>query len=107
MIHDIGIGNIKNGDKGIAVCRPSVLGNPFPTSPTRNRQQSIKLYDAWLVEQLKTDTPQRQEIERLAILATKEEYDILCYCMPLDCHTTIVRREIIKMAEALTNESTQ
>ena len=70
----------------------SPLGNPFKLRFECDRKKILAKYEYWLREQLKTDTPQRREIERLA--DHSEDLVLACWCAPELCHGDVVKKVI-------------
>src|SRR5262245_32451204 len=55
------------------------------------RQEALLMYRKWLEEQMQTDTPARKEIERLAIITSRSDLLLLCWCAPKACHGEVVK----------------
>lgn len=70
----------------------SPLGNPFKLRFECDREKILARYEYWLREQLKTDTPQRREIQHLADCARDQDVVLLCWCAPKLCHGDAVKR---------------
>jgi len=70
----------------------SPLGNPYRLRFECDREKILARYEYWLREQLKTDTPARREIERLADYA--ENLVLACWCAPKLCHGLVVKKII-------------
>lgn len=70
----------------------SPLGNPFKLRFECDRAKILARYEYWLREQLKTDTPQRREIERLTDYA--EGLVLACWCAPEPCHGEVIKKVI-------------
>lgn len=70
----------------------SALGNPYKLQFECDRPKILAKYEYWLREQLKTDTPQRREIERLTDYS--ENLVLLCWCAPEKCHGDVVKKII-------------
>lgn len=82
-------------DQLVSVMRPNILGNPFPVTRMLPRQEAIRAYKEWLVEQLQTDSMAWREIERLAkIHAAGGTIGLVCCCTPLPCHAEVVKAAI-------------
>ena len=88
----------------VNVMRPSVLGNPFPITPTSPREIVIKKYRIWLFEQLKNvDSQQYREIQRLAVLYKNgADIGLICCCWPLECHASVIASAVKYYASLLT-----
>lgn len=69
----------------------SPLGNPYRLKRESERCKAVEQYRAWLTEQMKSDTPARAEIERLAVIARSTDLLLLCYCAPKLCHGDVVK----------------
>jgi len=70
----------------------SPLGNPYKLRFECDREKILAKYEYWLREQLKSDTPARREIERLADYA--EDLVLACWCAPKLCHGSVVKKVI-------------
>jgi len=70
----------------------SPLGNPYKLRFECDREKILARYEYWLREQLKSDTPARREIERLADYA--EDLVLACWCAPKLCHGNVVKKVI-------------
>jgi len=88
-------GDKKNCD--VYIGRPSYLGNPFVLGRDGSREAVIAKYRAWLAQKMLTDTPQRQEIQRLAALSKKRTLRLGCWCAPLACHGDVIAEVIAKL----------
>jgi len=62
--------------------RPGPLGNPFVIGRDGTRDDVVDKFDAWVQTQPKL----------IAIIATLEGRDLVCWCAPLRCHCEPVRR---------------
>ena len=82
----------------------SPLGNPFThilagtkaEFVVKNRKEAIERYEQWLLEQLKSDTPAKQEFDRLVrkYKATRE-LNLICWCVPYNnCHGYVLKKLI-------------
>ncbi len=92
--------NRKAQKGGHYVGRPSALGNPFQIGKDGGRGEVIKKYRAWLAERMLQDSPQRQEIERLAKqLKEGRELALACWCAPLPCHADVVKEVLVARVE--------
>src|SRR5262245_60813203 len=81
----------------------SPLGNPFKLRLAFEREATVAKYETWLRERLKSDTPQRREIERLTDYA--EELVLACWCKPELCHGDVVKKIIEEQLAARQPES--
>lgn len=72
----------------------SVLGNPFKLTISESREACLLKYRRWLRD-LPADSPQWQEIARLAEMAKDADLVLLCWCAPEKCHGDVIR-EIIE-----------
>jgi len=70
----------------------SPLGNPYKLRFECDREKILARYEYWLREQMKSDTPARREIERLANYA--EDLVLACWCAPKLCHGNVVKKVI-------------
>jgi hypothetical protein len=62
--------------------RPGPLGNPFVIGRDGTRDQVVDKFEAWVPTQPKL----------MAIIATLEGRDLICWCAPLRCHCEPIRR---------------
>jgi len=62
--------------------RPGPLGNPFVIGRDGTRDDVVDKFDAWAPTQPKL----------MAIIATLEGRDLVCWCAPLRCHCEPIRR---------------
>jgi hypothetical protein len=82
-------------DEIVSVMRPNVLGNPFPITARDVRASVIQRYAAWLDEAMRSDTPQRREIERLRLLHQEgRKIALICCCTPLPCHADVIKKAV-------------
>jgi hypothetical protein len=72
----------KSVANSVYIGRPSIWGNPFVIGKDGTRDQVIKKYEAWLVQQ-------RDLMERLHELRGK---DLVCWCAPCACHGDVLMR---------------
>lgn len=68
----------------VLIMRPTRWGNPFVAGRDGTREQVIRKYAAWLVEELRAG---RVTIEELAALHGKT---LVCGCKPLACHGDVL-----------------
>lgn len=87
--------------QGIFIGRPSVLGNPFSHLPrttaqfkTETREEAVERYAEWLEEQLKINQKVKDEMNRLYLIAKKEDLVLICYCYPKPCHGDIIKNKL-------------
>lgn len=66
--------------------RPSILGNPYPITITRSREEAIDKYRLWLYTQIMESN--RRVIETLDKL--KEDSVLICWCTPEPCHCEVI-----------------
>lgn len=82
----------RNGARGEYVGRPSALGNPFVISESGDRAAAIAKYEIWLREQIASkNAPVIRELNRLALIARKQDLALVCWCSPLPCHADIIK----------------
>ena len=96
--------NIKNLRKerpkteyDIRIDRSSVLGNPFRLTKDLTRKEVIQKYKEWLYEQffIKKNDKIKEELLRIARIATHNNINLFCWCSPLPCHGEVIRDFII------------
>jgi hypothetical protein len=95
------------GADSVYVGRPSALGNPYAIgghvagkSAGLTREETIDLYERWLVRQLASDTPQRRAFDVLGrALAEGRDLVLVCHCRSEPhgetgpaCHADVLRR---------------
>ena len=68
----------------VYVGRPSKWGNPFSIGKDGNREEVIKKYEEWIVNQ-------PMLLESLYELKGK---DLVCWCWPESCHAEVLLRLI-------------
>lgn len=66
----------------VFIGRPSKWGNPFKISPTCSRENSIRLYEMYLLS----------NAELLNSLIELQDKDLVCFCAPLLCHGDVLLR---------------
>lgn len=93
-----------HGDNGEYIARPSCLGNKYTHLNTSKfaenivdtRQEAIFSYRKYLEEQLKSDTPQKQEMDRLYKKYIEErQLTLVCWCFPKACHGSVIRELLL------------
>ena len=72
----------------------SVLGNPFKRQAGQAPGSTLDDYRAWLRAEYRKNGAVRQELERLADLATKGNLVLGCWCKPAPCHGDVVREAV-------------
>lgn len=73
----------------------SPLANPFKLTKESDRQSNLSLYKKWLWLNLKDNTPQLIELQRIMELERKySDIYLACFCKPRDCHGDIILRAI-------------
>ena len=93
-------------DEIVSVMRPNVLGNPFPITARDVRESVINRYAAWLDAAMRSDTPQRREIERLALLHREgKKIALICCCTPLPCHADVIKKAVTECLKNKSDES--
>lgn len=85
----------------INIMRGSSLGNPFymKNKSIEERNRVCNLYEAWILEKVKCNSPQKEEIKRIIFLSDKHDIGLKCCCKPLRCHgdtLKILMENIIK-----------
>ena len=85
--------------EAIYIGRPSILGNPF-TVKDHGHGTAIALFRKWLWKHMQSDTPQHQELQRLAELhKQKQDITLVCWCKPKPCHGDVVKAAIEYLAQ--------
>lgn len=93
----IEIGNLKNGDVGEYVGRPSPLGNPFPMKSEEDRDRVCEEYALWLGDMSGRNICVMDELKRLKGIYKEEgSLTLLCHCHPKRCHAESIRDMLLK-----------
>jgi hypothetical protein len=93
----IKIGNKKQGDVGVYVGRPSLLGNPFRMGRDGSREEVIAKYRVWLWGEIKKQGSVFNKLVELVELSKRGDLTLVCWCSPLPCHAEILRNAIMWM----------
>lgn len=77
--------------------RPGVLGNPWPLDTEKDRIPAILRYEDYFLKQMESGAgPLWDEVQRLiGIYKEYGELDLLCWCSPRDCHTSVIKDYIL------------
>lgn len=86
-----------DGRPSVSITPPSALANHFKTSKSRDRDDMVALYAAWLDEQLAdANSDAAREFARLrAIVEEHGSLTLLCGCAPLPCHGDAIRARLL------------
>jgi len=90
----ITITNKNKGQQGEYVGRGSPLGNPFKLKYDCGieRERVIEQYREWLYNKIQKGDPIIiDELERLLKIAKKGDLDLLCFCVPKQCHAEVIK----------------
>lgn len=79
--------NLRHEHSDIAICRPSLWGNPFLIGRSGDRIEVIEKYRKWIKTQPRL-------LRQLPMLKGKR---LGCYCAPLPCHGDV----LVELVEAL------
>lgn len=84
--------------------RGSPLGNPFKITYEMPREDAIKAYAKWLLEQIQAGNQEViGELDRLAGIAMEKGKLILrCYCAPKPCHGDVIKRVLLEAIQEAT-----
>jgi len=92
----------KPENNDIYIGRGSPLGNPFThmdVSKTlakykcEDRDDCIQKYEDYLREKILTkDRTICQELNRIYLLAKKQDVNLVCFCKPRSCHGDIIKK---------------
>lgn len=85
------VGNIKHGDRGHYIGRPSALGNPFSLEKEDEREQVIEQYREWFYKNIDNKEIQEELQVIKDMLKDKGEVTLLCWCSPFRCHGHVIR----------------
>jgi hypothetical protein len=81
----------------------TALGNPFLLHSERDRTKVIAAYLDWLEKKLaERDEGVRGALNRLYLLAKREDVELACFCAPKACHCDVVKE---KLEGALASDS--
>lgn len=81
-----------NNHKGLAA---SPLANRFVIGRDGSREEVIAKYEAWLKAKIGSgDRAVLDELARLASIAYKGTLVLCCFCFPLDCHGSVIKRAL-------------
>lgn len=92
MTYGITIVNIKDFPDAVYIGRGSVLGNPFPISRMRTRDQACDQYDDYFYARVKEDTEFFAELVRINNIGHNNRHLYLgCFCVPNRCHGETIK----------------
>ena len=75
-----GRARVVKGRGDVYIGRPGIWGNPFRIGPNGNREQVIKQYRGWIVNQPSL----------MNLLYTLQGKLLGCWCAPLPCHGDVL-----------------
>lgn len=78
----------------IYIGRPSPLGNPFPVTQLRPREQAIQQFRELLEKDSRMSRKMHEELEWLARASLVQPLELQCYCAPLACHGDVIKQYI-------------
>jgi hypothetical protein len=93
----ITIGNEKQGDVGVYVGRPSILGNPFKVGRDGSLEEVIAKYRVWLWGEIQKHGSVFDKLVELVELSKSGDLTLVCWCHPKKCHADIIRNAIMWM----------
>jgi hypothetical protein len=93
----ITIGNEKQGDVGVYVGRPSILGNPFKVGRDGSLEEVIAKYRVWLWGEIQKHGEVFNKLVELVELSKRGDLTLVCWCYPKKCHAEIIRNAIMWM----------
>ena len=73
--------------KAVYIGRPSPLGNPFKLSPEMSRDESVKQFRSYFINEIAN----RNQSILSALESLDEDSLLLCHCAPLACHGDVVK----------------
>jgi len=73
--------NKKNSIDGVYIGRPSKFGNPFEIGKDGDREEVIRKYKEWILNQPELVEDAKRELKGK---------DLVCWCAPLACHGDIL-----------------
>lgn len=93
----------------VYIGRPSTLGNPFPITETRTRDEAVSQYKIWLLQQIQEQNQKVLDmLERIGAMVlddTHEPVFLVCYCAPKPCHGDVIKEVILQAIEGKFNRS--
>lgn len=90
-------------DHDFPVHRGTPLGNPWTHIKGKtlalhqcaSREESIAQYEDWLVKQIEDKNKEVCDaLNQIYRMAQAGDVNLVCYCIPLNCHGTIIKRLI-------------
>ena len=82
----------------VYIGRGSVLGNPWPITPTDSRDAVIDRYEEWLGDRIEDGN--LNVLSALAAIQEIEEehghVNLVCFCRPSRCHGDVIKKAIAK-----------
>jgi hypothetical protein len=93
-----------SNESGVDIGRPSPLGNPFSHLPdtlaafrVASRDEAIKRYRDWLLEQLRDNTGVCKVFwDLVKFYKDFGELTLVCWCVPKRCHGEVIKELIEK-----------
>jgi len=97
----------------IYIGRGSILGNPFThfdLNKTKaefhcnSREESIKNFENYLIDKINKNDPKIcDELNRIYLLALKQDINLVCFCKPKSCHGDIIKKILDEKINHLNN----
>lgn len=95
----------KNSDNDIYIARPGIFGNPWchiestGTTKTETREEAIKLYMPYFVNQYKTDPTFKEVVDDLVEVSKTNDINLVCWCVSTSvsekgCHGYVIKKFI-------------
>ena len=102
MAYKITVVNIKDFPDAVYIGRGSGLGNPFPISKIRTRDQACDQYEDYFLERIKEDREFFGELVSLNNIGHNTGHLFLgCFCVPSRCHGETIKAFLEKNQEVL------
>jgi hypothetical protein len=99
----------------IYIGRGSILGNPFTHLDLnktkaefhcKTREESIESFEKYLTDKINSKDPKIcSELNRIYLMALKQDINLVCFCKPKSCHGDIIKKIIETRIHNLNNFS--
>lgn len=87
----------KNNPRNVYIGRGSPLGNPYPISTERSREEVIAMYENYLHTYLLKNDRAIEALNSIATMLTdcsNQPVKLVCFCSPKACHGDLLQRLI-------------
>ena len=87
------VGNLKSGDEGIFIGRPSALGNPFSIGSHKTREEVIARHAEWIHQRVaQDDAVICNALNEIYFDAAHKPTKLICFCKPKACHGDVIAK---------------